>query len=152
MIVSGSFAMRTMTRAIIPAILIAAAFTAYAHAIKPQIPAGHEPPAEQQQTEQRPAPQAQAKPEAKPACISDHSGFKTVGKTSGYMIVLENACAQRQRCKVSAYVVTSQGAKQANATLTLSPMANGQPARQTHMIKTRDAGGMASLSRTCKVI
>jgi len=130
------------------ATLLLAGYATQAHAIKPQIPPGQQPPAEQQQTEQRPNDE----PNERPACVSDQSGFKTVGKQSGYMIVPENACQQRQRCKVSAYVVTSHGAQQVNRTLTLSAMANGQPARQTYLIKTREAGGMASQSRDCKAI
>lgn len=138
--------MQSTRRALTAAIGLAMGLATAAHATKPQLPPSQQPPAEQQPAQPQPA-------EPKPKeCISDQSGFKTVGNISGYLIVLENSCAQRQRCKVSAYVITSHGAKQANRTLTLEPMQNGQPGRQTYMISTGEAGGMASGSRACKPI
>src|SRR5689334_15554802 len=123
--------MRTLVRTAIPALILSIGFAATAHAIKPQVPpvppaveGGQKPPEET----------AQQKPEEKKDCIADKSGFRTVGKVSGYMIVLENSCAARYRCKVSAYVVNSHGARQGNATLTVGPIANGQPGQATYMI------------------
>ena len=140
--------MKTLLRITVPALILSIGFAATAHAIKPQIP----PVMPAVEDGQKPPEETAQKPEEKKDCIADKSEFKTVGKVSGYMMVLENSCAQRYRCKVSVNVMNSKGSKQGNATLTLAPMAHGQPGQGTYMLNTGSASGMASSSHSCKSI
>lgn len=107
--------------------------------------------------EHRPDP-GQTPPQDKPSgpetkeCIADHSTFRTVGKIEAYVIELRNACEQRFRCIVDAYVVTARGPAQARVTLTLGPASKAAAARKSHVVNVRSSGGMASVSRSCKTL
>ena len=140
--------MKTFLRITIPSLVLALGFATAAHAIKPQIP--QVTPAVEDG--QKPPEEAEQKAEEKKDCIADKSGFKTVGKISGYQMVLENSCTQRFLCKVSVNVMNSKGSKQGNATITLAPIAHGQPGQGTYMLNTGSASGMASSSHSCKSI
>jgi hypothetical protein len=63
-------------------------------------------------TEQTPAKAEEA---AKPACITDISGFKMHGKTPVYEMMLQNACAQCVRCRVYLNVETARGSSRGDA-------------------------------------
>jgi hypothetical protein len=140
--------MKTVLRTAIPVLFLTLGFLTSAHALKPQIP----PVTPAVEDGQKPPEETLQKPEEKKECIADKSEFKTVGKVSGFMIALENSCAARYRCKVSAYVTNSHGAKQGNATITLAPMVHGQPGQGSYMLNTGAASGTANASHSCKTI
>src|SRR5438128_161502 len=83
-------------------------------------------PEQQPPSEQQPA----VAPEPEPAkCVLNDSGFRQDGGKAMFVIALSNACETRQRCTVSAYVVTAEGPKQGRATLTLAPKSQGKAAQ-----------------------
>jgi hypothetical protein len=70
--------------------------------------------------------------EAKPACITDTSGFKMQGKTPVYEMTLQNACAQRIKCRVYLNVETARGPSRGEATPLLDGGHQGAPATKSY--------------------
>ena len=99
--------------------------------------------AQPEMTQKTPVPQ---KP---PNCIADKLGFKP-DKT--YVVELANLCELRMRCKINAYVVTSRGPMTGRKTLTLAPTSKGAAAHKVYVMKLKEAGGTADVSRQCKVL
>jgi hypothetical protein len=108
---------------------------------------GQTPPAEQNE----PAAQPAAKPEP-PQCIKDESGFRTIGERNVFMFELTNHCEQKLRCTARVYILNSHGPVQGQTTLILEPKSKGPGAHKTHAITVKSAGGMANMSRECKVL
>jgi hypothetical protein len=129
------------------ALILAGSFCTSALALKPQIPDGQQPPAEQ--IEQKPAEQ---KPEEKPKCVTNQTGFKQAGNKPTFEVALENSCDMRLKCKIDVYVLGAKGPVQGHTTLTLGPAAKGQSTRKVYVLKVKSAGGMANMSHECKKI
>jgi hypothetical protein len=132
------------------AVILAGAFCSSAFAIKPQIPDGQKPPAEEQ-AEQKPAEQKAEKKE-EPKCVTNQTAFKQVGDKPVFEVVLENACDTRIKCTVNVYVMGAKGPSQGQSTLVLGPAAKGQTTRKVYALKVKSAGGMANMSQECKKI
>jgi len=130
------------------ALVLAGCFCTSAMAIKPQIPNGQQPPAEQQ-TEQKPAEQ---QPAEKPKCVTEQSGFRQVGDKPIFQVALENSCDARMKCTIDVSVMGAKGIAQGHTTLTLGPAAKGQSTRKVYVLKVKSPGGMASMSHECKKI
>jgi len=111
-----------------------------------KIDAGQTPPVETPQE-----PKADSKP-AEKVCVTDDSKFRQDGKKNTFVVALKNSCAQPQRCKVNVYVVGSTGPVQGSGTVTLGAAANGQYSQKSYVLKVKEAGGMANMSRSCKAI
>jgi hypothetical protein len=129
------------------ALILAGGFCSPALAVKPQIPDGQRPPAEQQ-AEPKPGEQ----PEKKPDCVTNQTGFKQNGDQPVYEVALENSCDMRLKCTIDLYVLGARGSAQGRGTLILGPAANGQTTRKVYVLKVKSAGGMASMSHQCKKI
>lgn len=130
--------------------ILAGAFCTSAFAIKPQIPDGQKPPAEQQ-GEQKPAEQKAEKKE-EPKCVTNQTAFKQVGDKPVFEVVLENACDTRVKCTVNVYVLGAKGPSQGQSTMVLGPAAKGQTSRKVYTLKVKSSGGMANMSQECKKI
>jgi hypothetical protein len=128
-------------------LILFSGFCSPAFAIKPQIPDGQRPPAEQQ-AEPKPADQ----PEKKPDCVTNQTGFKQNGDQPVYEVALENSCDMRLKCTIDLYVLGARGPSQGRGTLVLGPAAQGQTARKVYVLKVKSAGGMASMSHKCTKI
>ena len=100
---------------------------------------------------QEPPPTADEGTTSQLKCIADSSGFKRSGNTATYTIELENKCEQRLKCRVYAYITSSKGPVQGNATLVLAPKSKGAAAKNSYAIKVKMLGGMAQSSRECRV-
>jgi len=114
-----------------------------------QSESGQTPPAEQNEPAAQPSPQPVPEP---PQCIKDESGFRTIGARNVFMFELTNQCEQKLRCTARVYILNSFGPVQGQATLILEPKSKGPAAHKTHAITVKSAGGMANMSRECKVI
>lgn len=90
--------------------------------------------------------------EAKPACITDTSGFKMHGKTPVYEMTLQNTCAQRIKCRVYLNVETARGSNRGEATLFLDGGHQGAPATKSYALKVKMLTGMAQAARECKAL
>ena len=130
------------------ALILAGGFCSSALAVKPQIPDGQQPPAEQQ-AEQKPAEQT---PDEKPKCVTEQSGFKQAGDRPTFEVALENSCDMRLKCTIDVFVMGAKGPAQGHTTLTLGAAAKGQTTRKVYVLKVKSAGGMASMSHECKQI
>jgi hypothetical protein len=131
-----------LQRTLLAVVLIVIATPALA--VKPVLP----PPPEQQQETQQQEP-AVPVPTGKPKCIQQKDTF-TEAKT--FVIELSNACEQRMRCTVHAYVVNSRGPTKGFATLTLAPASKGAAAHRSYVMKLKESYGSAEVSRSCKVL
>jgi hypothetical protein len=129
------------------ALILAEGLCSPALAVKPQIPDGQQPPAEQQ-AEPKPAEQ----PEKKPDCVTNQTGFKQNGEQPVYEVALENSCDMRLKCTIDLYVLGARGPTQGRGTLVLGPAAKGQTTRKVYVLKVKSAGGMASMSQKCTKI
>jgi hypothetical protein len=121
------------------AVTLAVLLTSFTAAKAQTAPAtGQEPPAKAE--------------EAKPACITDTSGFKMQGKTPVYEMTLQNTCAQRIKCKVYLNVETARGSTRGEATLVLEGRGQGEPPTKSYALKVKMLSGMAQGARECKVL
>ena len=99
-------------------------------------------------------PKDAPKPEEIPLkdCVHEDSDFRMHGKSPAFVIVLENKCERRFRCKVNVNVTSAFGSAQGHATLTLAPHAAGAAASKTYALKVKALGGMAQSSRQCEAM
>jgi len=88
----------------------------------------------------------------KPACITDTSGFKMQGKTPVYEMTLQNACAERVKCRVYLNVETARGSSRGEATLVLEGRKQGEPPTKSYALKVKMLSGMAQGARECTVM
>jgi hypothetical protein len=112
------------------------------------------PDGQRPSTEEHP-PAAAGQPPPPPSddkCITDDSGFKQNGKSATFVIALKNSCEKRVRCTVSAYIVTAGGPSSGRSVLTLGPKSDGPTAEKSYVMKVKSAGGMANISRECKLL
>ncbi len=72
------------------------------------------------------------------------------GKTPVYEMMLQNACAQRMRCRVYLNGETAGGASRGEATLLLDGGHQGAPATKSYALKVKMPTGMAQSARECK--
>jgi hypothetical protein len=101
-----------------------------------------------------PAPQAAAP--ALPAdlqdCLHETGDYITRGKTVFYVIAIANTCKMRLRCEIFANVTGARGTSLGHAVMILGPAGNGDAAKKTYDMRVKAAGGIAQVSRECKVI
>ena len=107
-------------------------------------PDGQQPPAEQKAADQ--------KPPEKPKCVTSNTAFKEKGNAATLEIELENACDERLKCTVDAFVTGARGQAQGHGTLILAAAPKGQTTRKVYVMKIKSAGGMANVSHSCKSI
>ncbi len=98
-------------------------------------------------------PAAREEPQPEPArkeCLTDKSGFRSRDGQNEFFVELINACDKPLVCVVKAYVIGAEGGKAGSGTLQLAPAVNGEEVHETWVMPTAQAGGMASVSRSCK--
>lgn len=127
-------------------LLLAVGVCSSAFAVKPEVPDGHKPPAEQ--AEQKPAEPKKEEPK----CVTNQTGFKQDGDKPVFEVALENSCGVRLKCTIDIYVLGAKGPVQGHTTMVLGPAARGQTTRKVYALKVKSAGGMANMSQQCKEI
>jgi len=114
-------------------------------------------PAAENQPPGTAAPQAKQLP-AKPSaddlqsCLKETDDYVTRGKTVLYVIGLTNSCDKRLRCEIFANVTGARGTALGHTIMTLGAAGSGPAAKQTYSMPVKAAGGMAQISRECKVL
>ena len=106
-------------------------------------------PAGGQSQEPPPTPDPGATAQLK--CIAENNHYDRTGKTISYMIELENKCDKRMRCEVFVYVLQARGPSSGHAFMILGPKSKGAAAKKTYALKVKEVGGMAQVSRECRV-
>jgi len=86
------------------------------------------------------------------ACLQQTGDYVTRGKTVLYVIGLANACDKRLRCEIFANVTGSRGSAIGHTVMTLGAAGSGAAAKQTYAMHVKAAGGIAQVSRDCKVL
>jgi hypothetical protein len=111
---------------------------------------GQRPPA--MQNNAPPAAQNEAPLEpVKKECLTDKAGFRTRDGQNEFYVELINACDKPLVCVVKAYVIGAEGGKAGSGTVQLAAASAGEEIHETWTMPTAQAGGMASMSRSCKL-
>lgn len=131
------------------ALCLAAAAASAEEAVNAQAPENPPPAAS--------APEAKHLPAAPShddlqACLKETDDYVTRGKTVFYVIGLTNSCDKRLRCEIFANVTGARGTALGHTIMTLGAAGSGAAARQTYSMHVKAAGGMAQISRECKVL
>jgi hypothetical protein len=99
------------------------------------------------------APQAAASslPADLQACLQETGDYVTRGRTVFYIIAITNSCAARLRCEVFANVTGVRGTSLGHTVMVLGP-AGSAAAKKSYDMRVKAAGGIAQVSRECKVL
>jgi hypothetical protein len=103
------------------------------------------PPAAQQNPVPDPGTTGQA------ACIEETGDYQSHGSAVTFVIGLANKCDKRLKCTIDAYVVGAKGPSSGHTTMLLGAASSGAAARKTYAMKVKAAGGIAQVSRQCRV-
>jgi hypothetical protein len=100
---------------------------------------------------------AQQPPPAAPAsdlqsCLQETGDYVTHGKAVTYVIGIANTCEKRMRCEIFANVTGVRGTALGHTVMILGPAKNGNAAKKTYVMPVKSAGGIAQVSRECKVL
>jgi hypothetical protein len=100
-----------------------------------------------------PAPQAAAPglPADLQACLQETGDYVTRGQTIFYVIAIANSCNARLRCEIFANVTGVKGTSLGHTVMIIGPAGNGA-AKKTYDMRVKAAGGIAQVSRECKVL
>jgi hypothetical protein len=101
-----------------------------------------------------PAPQAAAPslPADLQACLQETGDYVTRGQTIFYVIAIANSCNARLRCEIFANVTGVKGTSLGHTVMILGPAGNGDAVKKTYDMRVKAAGGIAQVSRECKVL
>jgi hypothetical protein len=101
-----------------------------------------------------PAPQAAAPglPADLQDCLRETGDYVTRGRTVFYVIAVANTCKMRLRCEIFANVTGVRGTSLGHSVMILGPGGSGDAAKKTYDMRVKAAGGIAQVSRECKVI
>ena len=86
------------------------------------------------------------------ACLQQTGDYVTRGTTVLYVIGIANACDKRLRGEIFANVSGSRGSALGHTIMTLGAAGSGPAATQTYSMHVKAAGGIAQVSRDCKVL
>jgi hypothetical protein len=85
-------------------------------------------------------------------CLQQTGDYVTRGNTVHYVIGLANSCDKRLRCEIFANVSGSRGSSLGHTIMTLGAAGSGAAAKQTYSMRVKTEGGIAQVSRECKVL
>ena len=85
-------------------------------------------------------------------CLQETGDYITRGKAIFYVIGITNTCNTRIRCMIYANVTGARGTSLGRSVMILSPAGSGDDAKKSYDMPVRAAGGIAQVSRECKVI
>jgi len=85
------------------------------------------------------------------ACLQETGDYVTRGQTIFYVIAIANSCNARLRCEIFANVTGVKGTSLGHTVMIIGPAGNGA-AKKTYDMRVKAAGGIAQVSRECKVL
>jgi hypothetical protein len=112
-------------------------------------------PASAQPTSAQPAAVQPAAPDpAKEiqACLQETGDYVTHGSAVNYVIGLTNACNKRLRCEIFANISGARGSSTGHTIMTLGRASDRGAAKKTYEMPVKAAGGIAQVSRECRVL
>ena len=86
------------------------------------------------------------------ACLQETGDYITRGQKIFYVIAIANTCDTRLRCEIFANVTGVKGTALGHTVMILGPAGNGGAAKKTYDMRVKAAGGIAQVSRECKVL
>jgi hypothetical protein len=84
-------------------------------------------------------------------CLHETGDYVTRGRTVFYVIAIANTCKVRLRCEIFANVAGARGTSLGHTAMILGP-AGSDAAKKTYDMRVKAAGGIAQISRECKVL
>jgi hypothetical protein len=103
-------------------------------------------------TQPSPAPAPQTVAPDLQDCLHETGDYVTHGKTVDYVIGITNTCEKRMRCEIFANVTGARGTALGHTVMILGSAKNGNAAKRTYAMPVKSAGGIAQVSRECKVL
>jgi hypothetical protein len=85
------------------------------------------------------------------ACLKETGDYRTEGKAVAYVIGITNACDKRIRCEIFANVIGARGSSLGHTVMILGPTSQGAASRKTYAMRVKEAGGIAEVSRECRI-
>jgi hypothetical protein len=85
------------------------------------------------------------------ACLKETGDYRTEGKAVAYVIGITNACDKRIRCEIFANVIGARGSSLGHTVMILGPTSQGAASRKTYAMRVKEAGGIAQVSRDCRI-
>ncbi len=85
-------------------------------------------------------------------CLQETGDYITRGKAIFYVIGITNTCKARLHCEIFANVTGARGSSAGHTIMILGPAGSGEAATQTYDMRVKAAGGLAQVSRECKVM
>jgi len=85
------------------------------------------------------------------SCLQQTGDYVTRGRIVVYVIGVTNTCAKRLRCEIYANISGAKGNSLGHTVMTLGPSGSAA-AKQTYTMRVKSAGGIAQISRECKVL
>jgi hypothetical protein len=86
------------------------------------------------------------------SCLEETGDFVTRERAFSYVIGLVNSCDKRLRCEIFANISGARGTSLGHTIMILGAKSAGAGAKKTYTIRVKAAGGVAQVSRACKVI
>jgi hypothetical protein len=85
------------------------------------------------------------------SCLQETGDYVTRGGAVIYAIGITNTCDKRLRCEIFANITGAKGTSLGHTVMTLGPAAGGA-AKKSYEFRVKAAGGVAQVSRECRVL
>ena len=85
------------------------------------------------------------------SCLQETGDYVTRGSTVIYAIGITNTCNKRLRCEIFANITGAKGTSLGHTVMTLGPAVGGA-AKKSYEFRVKAAGGVAQVSRECRVL
>jgi hypothetical protein len=86
------------------------------------------------------------------ACLQETGDYVTHGNAVTYVIGLTNSCDKRLRCEIFANISSARGTATGHTIMTLGRASDRSAAKKTYEMPVKTAGGIAQVSRECRVL
>lgn len=85
-------------------------------------------------------------------CLKETGDYVTHGSAVIYVIGIANSCEKKLRCEVYANISGVKGTSLGHTVMTLGRASDGAAAKKSYEMRVKSAGGIAQISRECKVL
>ena len=99
-----------------------------------------------------PATPAPAAADDLQSCLQETGDYVTRGGAVIYAIGITNTCDKRLRCEIFANISGARGSSTGHTIMTLGRASDRGAAKKTYEMPVKAAGGIAQVSRECRVL
>jgi hypothetical protein len=85
-------------------------------------------------------------------CLQETGDYVTHGSAVTYVIGLANTCDKRLRCEIFANIAGAKGSSTGHTIMTLGRASDRGAAKKTYEMPVKAVGGIAQVSRECRVL